>query len=125
MDITSQLTEDQLVIGSYGPRGFSINNVMYKHSVIILPDEVTEWDVSLSDGITEDSLSAVVARADDIDILLLGGGEGSPQLQPALFKMLRDAKIGLEAMDTGAAARTYNVLMAEGRRVAAALIKLR
>jgi len=62
------------------------------------------------------------AAAGNVDLLLLGCGARMAMVPAALRQQLRDAGVVIEAMDTGAACRTYNVLMADGRRVAAALI---
>ena len=75
-------------------------------------------------GVTSESLAEVTAagRAGEVEILLLGCGPRMAPVPRPLRETLRAAGIVIEAMDTGAACRTYNVLMSEGRRVAAALI---
>jgi len=58
----------------------------------------------------------------DVEVLLIGCGPRMVLLPSALRRQIREAGIGMDAMDTGAACRTYNVLISEGRRAAAALI---
>jgi uncharacterized protein len=77
--------------------------------------------VSAAD-ITLEGLSPVMAAADRIDVLLLGMGEAIVPLDPAIRWALRERHVIVEAIGTGSAVRTYNVLLAEQRRVAAALI---
>jgi uncharacterized protein len=72
--------------------------------------------------LTRQSLAAALAEADAIDLLLVGTGLDVVPVSEALRRPFREARIGLDVMQTGAAARTFNVLLAENRRVAAALI---
>jgi uncharacterized protein len=90
--------------------------------VLILPDRTIEWPVGALAELTEASL-AEVARHGEIDILILGTGARMGPVPGALRVALKQSGVVIEPMDTGAACRTYNVLIAEDRRVAAALIK--
>lgn len=110
-----------LYIQRYGDGRFSIANQYYAHSVLILPDEVQSWPVTATHAISPEALQPVMDIAKDIDILLIGSGL-TLQFQPELIKHFRPHGVTVDVMDTGAACRTYNVLLSEGRRVAAALI---
>ena len=80
------------------------------------------WDVASSEALTLASLNAVLDAADRIDVLLIGLGNNISRIDPAIRAALRDRRVIVEAIGTGGAVRTYNVLLAEERQVAAALI---
>lgn len=118
MDITPQLSEAQKRITSYGAGQISINNTSYKNQTLLVtqtevhPINLNEFDFEL--------LALTMPLLPDCEILLLGTGKSGEFYAPkyhAVFKQKTSASI--EAMDSGAACRTFNVLMAEGRRVAA------
>jgi uncharacterized protein len=109
-------------ISGYGPGRFRLGGNTHEGSLLILPDGVYAWSVSDASQISRESLQPVLTYQPLPDFLVLG--TGSAQLFPdrELRQAFAEAGIGLEAMDTGAAARTYNVLLAEERIFAAALI---
>ena len=104
----------------YGPGYVSINGTRWETSVLVLSDRVEPWDAKSFGALTEASFAALARLP--IEILLLGTGPTLRFPHPRLTQVLRDAGIGLEAMDTPAACRTYNFLLDEGRRVGAALL---
>lgn len=112
----------QVPIEAYGNGGFRFGGMSHRGSVLCLPSGIWDWPVGAMTDLGPDKLSDVFAAGSAVTLLLLGTG---PTLVPAP-RPLREAceaqHVWLEAMDTGAAARTYNVLLAEGRPVAAALI---
>ncbi|MEX1108747.1 MAG: Mth938-like domain-containing protein [Dongiaceae bacterium] len=124
MDITPLVPEGRQIIESYGSGRFRIAGQIYQGSVLVFPERTEAWSVVAPENVTADALAPIVAagRAGDVELLLLGCGPRLTQVAPALRAALREAGVGIEPMDTGAACRTFNVLMAEGRRVAAALI---
>ena len=123
MDITPLIVPTAQRIERYGVHGFTVTGVDYDDSILILPDSTVHWpDASLSNFQT--ALDTLMPYADGIDILLVGTGLRFAQLAPVMRTMLRAKNIATDVMDTGAACRTYNVLLAEGRQVAAALIKI-
>jgi uncharacterized protein len=125
VDITPPLGADRQVIEAYGAAGFRICGVAYRGSVIVFPERTLAWPVAALAEITAQSLSPVSDRAgseDAIEILLLGCGRRMAPVSPALRAEFRRLRIVIDAMDTGAACRTYDVLLTEGRRVAAALL---
>ena len=110
-------------IDAYGEGGFKFAGMSHRGSVLALPSGLYAWDVTTLDGIDEAAFARVIAEAPGaIEHLLVGTGLDLALLKPALVRRLRASKIVVEPMATGAAARTYNILMGEGRRVAAALI---
>ena len=109
-------------IDAYGRGGFRFAEMSHRGSILALPSGIHAWTVTAPAELTDDSLAAVLAEAGDIDFLLIGTGEAPVLLSDALAWPLRDARIGFDVMATGAAARTYNIMLGERRRVAAALI---
>ena len=124
MDITPLVPEGRQIIESYGSGRFRIAGQIHQGSVLVFPDRTESWSIGSPDRVTAESLGSVIAagKAGDVELLLLGCGARLVQAAVPLRAALRDAGVGLEPMDTGAACRTFNVLLAEGRRVAAALI---
>lgn len=112
-------------IDAYGAGGFRVSGVRCEGSLLILQDQVLPWAPrTLSDLSTAD-LQAVISRGPrEVEFVLLGVGIKPTPPPPALRQALQAAGIGLEVMDTATAARTYNVLAAEGRRLACALIAI-
>ena len=110
------------LIDAYGNGGFRFADMSHRGSILALPSGVKAWAVTIAQSLTADDFSAILAEASEIELLLLGTGLDIVRLPEALRWPLREAKIGLDVMQTGAAARTYNILAAENRKVAAALI---
>lgn len=112
----------RLFIDGYGNGGFRIAGRHYGGSVLILPGHVLPWPVGAIGEATADSLAALFEAPGETELLLLGGGARMQPVPGGLRAACRAAGIVVEPMDTGAAARTYNVLLAEGRLVSAALV---
>jgi uncharacterized protein len=89
---------------------------------LCLPDGLWAWPVARPEDLTEAALEPVFQRADDIGLFLLGTGAGPWALPRPLLMRFLDRKVSVETMRTGAAVSTYNILLGEGRRVAAGLI---
>lgn len=121
-DITPNIPEGRQLVQSYGDNIFRISGTAYTGSCIILPTRTTEWPVSAYADITPDSFSEIYAAASDVEVLLIGCGVRMEMPDPVLRDALKLHGIVAEFMDTGAACRTFNVLVAEDRAVAAALI---
>jgi len=95
----------------------------HRGSLLCLAEAIVGWSAVTAEGLTLDDFAALVAEPEGIELLLLGTGKDFRLPSPALREELRDATgIRIEPMDTGAACRTYNVLLAEGRPVGAALL---
>ncbi len=125
MDITPLVPEGRQIIESYGDDGFRISGERYPGPVIVWPEGVAIWAVSGIGAAAIETLDAVFAAEPPIEILLIGSGATFEMAPAALRSALGARGVSIESMDTGAACRTYNVLMAEDRRVAAALIPAR
>ena len=125
MDITPLVPEGRHVIESYGADGFRINGERFSGPVIVWPERVVSWQVSGISTAAIETLDPLFAAEPPIEIVLLGSGAAFEVAPGALRSALSARNIAVESMDTGAACRTYNVLMAEDRRVAAALIPTR
>ena len=112
----------QAPIDAYGNGGFRFADMSHRGSIVCLPDGVHAWDVTAAHELDLAALSRLLDVLEPPSFVLLG--TGAAQVFPALDvrRAFMDAKIGLDPMDTGAACRTYNVLLAEGRPVVAALI---
>jgi uncharacterized protein len=117
MDITPLVKSNAQIIQSYKNGVFKISGEVYQGAVLVRPDAVTVWDAPDFEQLSVADFSGIGA-----EVLLLGTGEKMRFLSPALRHALREAGVTVEVMDTAAACRTYNVLLAEGRQVCAALI---
>jgi uncharacterized protein len=123
-EVTAVLPAGRQLIQGYSPGGFRIAGVRHGGSVLVLPERTLAWAVHDLAEVTLASLEPIRAAAPAVEILMLGCGSRFAMVPTELRQALRAEGIALEAMDTGAACRTYNVLLAEDRRVAAALIAL-
>jgi uncharacterized protein len=121
-DITPPIPRDRQVIQGYGGGGFRISNQRLTGAVLVTPSLSWTWGISVFEDITLSSFNPLHDNIDKVEILLIGCGPTMRLLPPTLRAGLRDWGIGVETMDTGAACRTYNVLLSEDRRVAAALL---
>jgi uncharacterized protein len=109
-------------IDAYGNGGFRFAGMSHRGSLLCVPSGIYAWDVAAVAALDEASLARVFAEAADIDVLLVGTGAALAVLPKALRERCRAQNVVVEAMSTGAAVRTFNVLLAEARAVAAALI---
>lgn len=109
-------------IDAYGNGGFRFAEMSHRGSLLCLPDGIWAWDIATADMIDRKSLARAVAQAERIDTLIIGTGSDVWIAPQGLRAELRERKIVLDTMQTGPAIRTYNVMLGEGRRVAAALI---
>jgi uncharacterized protein len=109
-------------IEAYGNGGFAFAEMSHRGSLLCLPDAIWAWPVTRPEQIDKASLERVFAAAGGIDTLIVGTGTDVWLPPPALREALRAVKVVLDAMQTGPAIRTYNIMIGERRRVAAALI---
>lgn len=109
-------------IEAYGKGGFRFAGMSHRGSLLCLPDGIWPWPLSQASEITEAALEPVFARADQIDFFLIGAGRGGWIVPPPLRERFKSLAISVEATATGRAVSTYNILLGEGRRVAAGLI---
>ena len=109
-------------VDAYGSAGFKFGGMSHNGSLLLLPSGVHAWDVDHAERLTVAALAPVFAEAGMIDHLLIGMGRDFAPIDPAVLAACRARSIVAEPMATAAAARTYNILVGERRRVAAALI---
>ena len=107
--------KDVRPVEGYGPGFFRVGGVVLHGPVIVSAAGAASWD-GYADG------AALLALVPAVDVLFIGGGDGIEPLPPGLRQQLEAGGIGVELMTTPSAARTYNVLLAEGRRIAAAML---
>ena len=112
----------QAAITAYGNGGFRFANMSHRGSLLCLPSGMHAWAVMTADEISLETLAPVLEQADDIDVLLIGMGNEIGFISPAVRDAFRAKSVIVEGIGTGSAIRTYNVLLAEERAVAAALI---
>lgn len=109
-------------IDAYGDGGFRFAEMSHRGSIMCLPSGIHGWDASEPDQIADETLQRVFDEAGQIDILLVGTGVDLVPLPKTLRDRLRMLGVSADPMSTGAAVRTYNVLLAEDRAVAAILL---
>jgi uncharacterized protein len=124
LDLLEETPPGRLGITSYRPGGFRIGSVWHDGDLLLLPDGVAAWPVDVAAGPTLESLKALEAVDPPAEILLLGLGVKAPLLPFALRKALAGWGLSVEAMPTPSACRTFNLLLAEDRRVVAALMAM-
>ena len=118
MELTQIAPPGRQVIERYAANGFRVSGAVYRGAVLVFPDLTVTWaDAAL----TAESLAPVIEHG-GVEILLLGMGRRMAPIAGTLRSAFKANGIAVEAMDTGAACRTYNLLLAEERRVAAALL---
>jgi uncharacterized protein len=109
-------------IDAYGKGGFAFAGMSHRGSLLCLPDGIWAWEVTRPEQIDQYSLDRVFAAANSIDTLIVGTGTDVWLPPSELRAALRAVKVVLDTMQTGPAIRTYNIMIGERRRVAAALI---
>ena len=115
MQLTEITYDEARPVDSYGPGFFRVDGKIHQGAMIITATEVRDWG-----GF--DDAEALLALAGQIDVLFVGTGREIAYLPRGLRDVLEAAGLGVEAMDTPAACRTYNVILSEGRRIAAAVL---
>ncbi|RWB26309.1 MAG: hypothetical protein EOQ42_30350 [Mesorhizobium sp.] len=109
-------------IDAYGNGGFRFADMSHRGSLLCLPSGIYGWEPADPLALTAADFAKLLNEADKVEILLVGAGKDLKPLPAALRTALKAAGIAADSMSTGAAVRTYNVLLAENRAVAAALI---
>ena len=110
----------QAPIDAYGNGGFRFAGISHRGSILCLPSGIQAWEPV--QPLDVHSLAPALAEKDTLGFLVLGTGRRQELPVRELRRAFAEAGVALEAMDTGAACRTYNMLLAEGREVGAALI---
>jgi uncharacterized protein len=121
MKIEREEAQGRNMFTGYGEGYVEINRTRYSVSLVVGAESlVTDWPLDSIETLAADHLAAILEMKPEI--VLLGTGATFVFPDPARLAPLRDARVGVEVMDTAAACRTYNILLAEGRNVVAALI---
>ncbi len=113
---------EKVELDAYGNGGFRFADMSHVGSLLILPSGIYAWPFLKFDDVDVASFELLFEEAGQTEFLIFGTGERQCFPGAEITKAFIEAKVGLEVMDTGAAARTYNVLQAEGRAVGAALL---
>lgn len=133
MDVTPLIPEGRQIVQGYADGHFKVNQLVYEGPVLVMPERTETWSIGWVSGADEASLLntldlaslAVLFEAEGLfDILLIGCGRKQVFIRPDVRRAIRERGPVVEMMDTGAACRTYNLLLAEERRVAAALLPI-
>ena len=123
MDVTPLIPAGQQIIQAYANGHFRVSGQVYHGPIIVFTDRVIEWPTAHgADALTLEDFTILFPESENLDVVLLGCGGKMLPIPFALRQALKERCLAVEFMDTGAACRTYNVLMAEGRRVATALM---
>jgi len=123
MEFTEINSSEEAFVAGYGDGGFRMGDSRFEGSMMITPDGFYPWAVSEKSEISIENLEPIL-NASGVEIIVIGLGPNMAFLPKNIRAAFEEKKIAIEAMDTGAAARTYNVLLQEGRLVAAALIAI-
>ena len=110
----------QNTFSAYGEGYVRVKEERIDRNAIVTPDRIQPWSAAGFDALSEADFEVFCAM--DLEILLIGTGPKQRFPHPRLTRALAEKRVGVEAMDLQAACRTYNILVAEGRRVAAALL---
>jgi len=124
MEVTSVAPGGRQLIQAYREGGFTVAGIRYEGSLLVMPERTLAWPVDGLSAITLESVAPITLSDPAIELLILGCGPRFALAPPALRDGLRGHGVVVDAMATPAACRTFNVLLAEDRRVAAALIAL-
>ncbi|MCZ7450536.1 Mth938-like domain-containing protein [Agrobacterium rhizogenes] len=109
-------------LDAYGNGGFRFADMSHRGSLLLLPSGIYGWEPVDPKELTIGHFEKVLAEAQDIEVLLIGTGDGMRVLPKELRTAFKEAGISVDPMSTGAAVRTYNIMLSESRAVAAALI---
>jgi uncharacterized protein len=121
MKLHSTPTQHYQTVTAYDDAGVEINAVRFTRSLVVLPEVApVAWPPASFDALTQEHFAEIDATLPDV--VILGTGKRQRFVHPKLTAVLTTRRIGVECMDNQAACRTYNILMAEGRKVALALI---
>lgn len=121
MKLHSTPTQHYQTVTAYDDNGVEINAVRFDYSLVVMPEIPPQpWPPTSFDSLSPEHFQQIEAAAPDV--VILGTGKRQRFVHPKLTAGLTARSIGVECMDSQAACRTYNILMAEGRKVALALI---
>jgi uncharacterized protein len=122
MEVTPVVAAGRQLIQAYREVGFTVAGIRHEGSLLVMPERTLAWQTDSLAAISVDRIAPIIQADPAVEILILGCGASFALAPAQLRDALRAQGIVVEAMATPAACRTYNVLLAEDRRVAAALI---
>ena len=114
----------QSLIDAHGGGGFRFAGLSHRGSLLCLPDGIWAWPVTEPAQASEETLARVFAQTGELDFFVFGTGAAPWMMPEPLRARFRAAQVSLDTMTTGAAVRTYNVMLMENRRVGAGLIAI-
>lgn len=121
MKLHSTTTQQYQTVTAYDASGVEINTIRFTYSLVVMPEIApAAWPVASFDALSTTDFVQIETLVPDV--VIVGTGARQRFLHPKLIAALTARRIGVECMDNQAACRTYNILMAEGRKVALALI---
>jgi uncharacterized protein len=120
MKLHPMQNEGRQLFSGYGPGYVAVNSVRYERNVLVTPEAVREWPVAGFETLTPGDFGFIQDTRPEIVVLGTGAAQRFPP--PALARALAASGSGVEIMDTKAACRTYNILVAEGRKIVAAIL---
>lgn len=123
-DLHAELPPQRQLIQGYREGGFTIGGVRHAGSVLVLPERTLAWEVAELDEVSAMTLAPILEAEPAVEILVLGSGSRFAMVSQELRADLKSRGVSVESMDSRAACRTFNLLLAEDRRVAAALIAI-
>ncbi len=112
------------LIDAYGDGGFRFGGMSHRGSLLCFPDGIWAWPVRSAAELSASALEPAFDRAEKLDFFLIGAGPDPWVLPERLRSRFRELSLSVDTMPTGAAVRTYNILLAENRRVGAGLIAI-
>ncbi len=124
MDITPIIDPKLNLITGYGKYGFTINNNIYSSAIICLPQQIFPLNIANIEEINQYNIEPILIGKSNIDLLIIGYGNSYITPSVHLKNILLSHNINYELMNLGAACRTYNVLISEGRKIACLLIPI-
>ena len=122
MEAGSRHLPHQALIDAHGAGGFRFAGLSHRGSLLCLPDGIWPWPVATPAALSDEALALVFDRAGDLDFFIFGTGTAPWTMPVPLRTRFREAHVSVDAMTTGPAVRTYNIMLMESRRVGAALI---
>ncbi len=124
MELVQVGSDGRFYIEAYGVEGLSVGGHLWTESILLLPYDVSAWSVNKVSDLTLDCFGKVFSSSPRVEIFLLGCGSEGSMVSKSLLYDLKNQGLVLESMNTGAACRTYNLLLSEDRRVAAGLMPI-
>lgn len=124
IDVTPAIPAGKQTVQSYGDHGFRVAGVRHEGSILVFPDRTVPWACTGTETMVPEVFQVVIDAPEPVEILLIGCGVTFAAVPKGLRAAMKQHGMVIEWMDTGAACRTANVLLAEERRFVAALVAI-